>query len=364
MPIFTKKPRNEKEYKNIRIYNILKEKMEMSRADLTAITNINAVSISNYVNAFLKKGLIVEREIGASSGGRPPILLELNNKTAFTIGVYMSEFYVKSVCVDMSVNEIKHFEKKISTKGAEEAVLESIRVVKEGIGSDCVKGIAVTLENQEVSIANIERNIESEFNTQIYTFSPAVSEAYLETLSRGAVPEDNFLYSYKDIGECVFFENQRFYTKDDDMEKCAYLRPWGDGMSVRAYAKKLAEQGGKTGSTDADKVSPDSITEENIFNTARNNDTAAIDILEFAGLNLGVRLAYLINIFNPKKLILGGGVQKSEEHFIEPVKRSIQKLALEEVFRKVNITYSGLENECAAATGAAALVIREVFMGV
>jgi hypothetical protein len=106
---FTKKLISDKEYKNLLIYNILRNKEEISRADLTSITNINPVSISNYANAFLKKGFIVEKQLGTSSGGRPPIMLELNSERSLQ-GDFISEDTVTTVVGNLAGRDRKKTE--------------------------------------------------------------------------------------------------------------------------------------------------------------------------------------------------------------------------------------------------------------
>ena len=365
MPDFTKIPQSDKEYKNLRIYHILRERGEVSRADLTSITKINAVSISNYINAYMKKGLIIEREIGASSGGRPPILLELNKEDAFTIGIHVDEFFIKGIVINLTVDQVKIDERKIESTDLKDSIRQVINSLKEGIDKEKIKGIALSVEHPGVDSQKIAITIENELNMIVYTGIPSMAAAYAESLYGNNIYENTFLYSYKDLGECVFFENFGFYTSEEEgIANCEYLRPWRGDMSIENSARRIIKEGAKTEIINMASSATGKVTDIDVFSAARENDTVAIEVLEFAGLNLGVRLAYLVNVFKPKKLILGGGVEKSGNHFIAPVKKSIQRLALEDISGKVEVAYASLANEYAVATGAAALVIRELFMGV
>ena len=51
------------------------------------MTEINIVTISNYVNNYIQNGLVVEKGLDISTGGRKPTLLELNVKGGYVIGV-------------------------------------------------------------------------------------------------------------------------------------------------------------------------------------------------------------------------------------------------------------------------------------
>ena len=79
-----------------------------------------------------------------------------------------------------------------------------------------------------------------------------------------------------------------------------------------------------------------------------------------AGIGLGTRIAYLINLFNPEVVIIGGGVERAGELILGSVRKAVRKLAFEEAASKVRIIPSRL-GEDAVAFGAVALVLREIF---
>ena len=103
------------------------------------------------------------------------------------------------------------------------------------------------------------------------------------------------------------------------------------------------------------------ITKEMVFEAARKNDSVAQEILEFVGLNLGVRLAYLSNVFKPKTLLLGGGIEKAEDFFIEPLKKSTDMFISQKILKDIKVVKS-VSGSDAPLKGAAGLVIREIFM--
>lgn len=364
MPTFTKRAPSDKQFKNIIIFDILREKGEASRADLTALTKINAVSISNYTNSFIHKGLVIEREVGASSGGRPPILLELNKGSLCAIGVHVTKSSVKGIAVNLGIKKLYTCETKLEAKYPKESIKQTINSLKENIGTRDILGIGLSVEDVDISVGHIEEDIEKKFSLPMYTCMPAMSAAYTESILKGHCAENKSLYSYNDLGDCVFLEGVEFLTPEEKDKDRLYLMPWGSNMGIVCNATRMIKQGVGTEMLNLAKGSVDNIKTMDVFNAARKGDTLAIEILEFVGLNLGVRLAYLINIFKPERIILGGGVRNAGNYFIEAVKKSIGKLAEDKISRKVEISYSSSSNGDAVAAGAAALVIRETFMGV
>jgi len=97
-----------------------------------------------------------------------------------------------------------------------------------------------------------------------------------------------------------------------------------------------------------------------IIEAAKAKDKIAVEIIENAGVNLGVRIAYLINLFNPEVVVVGGGIEQAGELLLGSVRKTVRQLAFEEPANTVKIVPSRL-GDSAVALGAAALVLREIF---
>ncbi|MBU0710253.1 MAG: HTH domain-containing protein, partial [Candidatus Omnitrophica bacterium] len=84
---FPKDHLSEKEKRNIDILEILRKRGPISRPDISKELGVNVVTISNYVDEFIKRNLVFEKELDVSEGGRRPVLLDLNPQAGFVIGV-------------------------------------------------------------------------------------------------------------------------------------------------------------------------------------------------------------------------------------------------------------------------------------
>jgi len=98
-----------------------------------------------------------------------------------------------------------------------------------------------------------------------------------------------------------------------------------------------------------------------IVDAALQNDDIALEIIKGAGMNLGVRIAYLVNLFNPETVVIGGGIEKAGELILEPIRKVVRKLSFAKPAGLVRIIPSNLGKD-AVALGAAALVRREIFL--
>jgi len=141
----------------------------------------------------------------------------------------------------------------------------------------------------------------------------------------------------------------------------SYLRPWGVDLGITQEARKILSKE-KTDSKIMDLAGDDldNITPDIIIEAAKGKDKIATEIIENAGANLGIRIAYLVNLFNPEVVVIGGGIEQAGELLLGPVRKSVRSLAFEEPANTVKIVPSRL-GDSAVALGAAALVLREIF---
>jgi glucokinase len=109
------------------------------------------------------------------------------------------------------------------------------------------------------------------------------------------------------------------------------------------------------------KGDPKNITKEAVIEAALAADDLAVDIIHNAGMNLGIRAAYLVNLFNPEIIVVGGGVEKAGELILEPIRNTVKKLAFAEQAGIVKIMTSALGPD-AVSLGAASLAVRELFL--
>src|SRR3989338_1916838 len=77
----------ERQQKSFQLLELIRQQGPLTRTALSQGTGFNIVTVSNYVNHFIKQGLVSERGFDISTGGRKPILVELNAKAGFAVGI-------------------------------------------------------------------------------------------------------------------------------------------------------------------------------------------------------------------------------------------------------------------------------------
>ena len=105
----------------------------------------------------------------------------------------------------------------------------------------------------------------------------------------------------------------------------------------------------------------DTISVDTVIQAAQGQDQLAKELLEHTAMQLGIRIAYLVNLLNPEVVIIGGGIEKAGALLLEPVWRSVKKYGYEEPASLVDVLPAQL-GENGVALGAACWVVREVFI--
>jgi glucokinase len=96
-----------------------------------------------------------------------------------------------------------------------------------------------------------------------------------------------------------------------------------------------------------------SITTEDIYYRAKEGEAAAREAFARAGYFLGIGLGMLINLLNPEKILLGGGVMTTGEFLLRPAVEEARKRSYPATFACCDIERASLGND-AGLIGAAA----------
>jgi glucokinase len=103
----------------------------------------------------------------------------------------------------------------------------------------------------------------------------------------------------------------------------------------------------------------DRVTTSLVVQAAREGDAVAQAVFERAAEAIGVGCVNLVNLFNPRRIIIGGGVSQAGELLFAPVRRVVAERALPSPRDACTIVGAGLGDDC-GLYGAVALVAHGV----
>jgi predicted NBD/HSP70 family sugar kinase len=368
--LFTTHRLSERENKSLLFLDLIRKRKSISRTEITNITKTTAVTVSNYINGYLKKELVKESGYEASSGGRRPELIELNTGWGYVLGIDIAEKHITGVAADLGMealaNEPAHSYKKENLKSSISKVLEKL-IDSPKIDKAKIKkiGIGISANSNGImeEVVKLKETIEQEIKIPMQVGKGALCAAYGEkTLNPEAIEASSLLYVYTDLGEVIFTRGNEFYgstaEKDDEY---AYLRPWNKSLGVISGAKGIIKEGIGSEIVNIADGNAENVTLKTVIKAAGARDEVICDLLRSSGTNLGVRIAYLINSFEPEVVIIGGGIEKAGDFFLAPLASSTNRFILQRILNKVKLTPAVLGEE-ACVKGVASLAIREVFI--
>lgn len=393
------------EKKNFSILELIRRNGPITRADISKVTDLNIVTVSNYINTYIDKGLVSEGGMEDSTGGRKPTLVKLNENSAYTIGIDLGHMDARGanmigVVTDLS-GKIMAKIKKIRSKDSMDKVIEkSIELInelmnKKGIEKNKIKGVGIglggivdenlgtvrdsTKEGIRASFVGMKSSIEQKFGFPAFIGNDATFAAFGEKMHALPMEIQDVIYMYSDVGSGIIIKGNMYcgasgsageirinYPRNGESlqfaKNLSFLLPLGLDLGLVNQAKKLIQEDSiKTNILDFCNNKIDDLVVDNIIDAAKAGDTLAIELLEDAAVTLGIRVAYLVNLFNPEIVVIGGGIEKSGSLLLEPLRRTIRKWAFEEPANVVKIIPARL-GEDAVALGAASVVIRDVFI--
>lgn len=402
---FQKELLSEKERRNIDILEILRRRGPISRPDISKEMGINVVTISNYIDEFIKRNLVFEKELDVSEGGRRPVLLDLNPQAGFVIGAGLNLMNMVGLLVDLKGNIVTKTQvvrPKASVKEISECLLEIVREIlrRSKEYTPKIRGIGIGIAglinkdtgtihwpqkmNHYYTYASVDLPLrdlmEKEFNLPTLIENDATSACFGEHWLGLEQDYKNCLYMFSGVG-CGILINGEVYRgaqgyagetsvynfKEQDLFNCetgnsCFLKRWELDLGIVDDVKSLL-MGDNVKAQSFFKLTAsniDNIDLRSVFIANRAGDEIAKAALDKAARRLGIKIASLVNLLNPQIVVVGGGMEEAGEDFLNKVNQTVRDWAFREATDDLKVTYSQLR-ENAVALGAASIVMQKLF---
>jgi len=120
-----------------------------------------------------------------------------------------------------------------------------------------------------------------------------------------------------------------------------HLEALASGPSIARQAKERL-QAGATSTINHYREAGNELTGKSVTDAARHGDGLALEVLREAATYIGLGLVNLIHIFEPQRILLGGGVSQAGELLFEPIRQTVHDRVMSPVFRGVEIRPAAL----------------------
>lgn len=381
------------------ILNTIRTHGEVSRAEIAKITKLTPPTVTNIVAELLDNQLVLETELGASTGGRRPIMLTINEEAYHIVGIDIGIHHLRAVVTNLNAvikaSETLSLPANVNKETLIEHIITTIKhVLKQanlsahelmgiGIGMHGVvdphAGKAVFAPNFGLREIFMREPLEQEFHVPVHVENDSVVFALGESWFGAGRDTGNFIAV--NIGEGVgagIMLNGQVYkgasysageightTVDMNGPRCTCgnfgcLQTFVSGPAIARQARDQLEAGRESIIRDLVSGNLETISGITVFQAAEQGDPLALDIFHNIGRYLGISLANLINTLNPRKIILGGGVTGAAQFFLSTLRATIRERAMDTPADTVIIEVSQ-QGEYASAIGAVTLVLDKLY---
>lgn len=348
----------------------------ISRADIARKLSLSRSAVSSIVNELLTLNIIREAENGPATGGRRPILLELNEKYGYLVGVDIGATHLTIVITDFSSQVLYDIDVPIDINQGPQQCLDDIDhhfrslLERSGLSLGDIIGIGVGVPGPVVydvgmvisppimpgwSNFPIRSYLEKLWKTPIFLNNDAELGA-LGEWAYGAGRGERFLVYLKvgtGIGAGFLIDGQIYkgisgtageighVTIAEDGPVCTCgsrgcLEAMAGGYAIARKAQQAVKAGRRTRLS---KIHPiENITAQQVTEAARKGDLLAQEIVAEAGELLGIAIASVINLLNPSIVVVGGGVSQMGDLLLEPIRLAVESRSLKVASESVRIT--------------------------
>ncbi|MRH44218.1 ROK family protein [Aquibacillus halophilus] len=382
------------------ILNKVRTNGPISRAQIAKDTKLTPPTVGTIIKELIEQGIVKESNLGVSQGGRKPTMLVINNSEFYIVGVDAGPSNIEVILSDLTGNILSKSTSLIGNvssneqflgilKGAITELMDEFYYLKEkiiGIGVamhgvvEVKSGTSLFATNLNLQDIPIRQELEEAFDLVVKVENDARAYALAEAWfgqndSIGSMLAINI---GRGIGAGMIIDGKLYHgehgiageighmTLDMNGKKCqcgnrGCLQTVASGPAMVEKAR-LAITTNKSLLTEM-IADGHELTGELVFQAAQKGDALAKRILEETGTFIGVGLTNLIHVFNPTKIVVGGGVAKAGSFILDPIKSAIEERVLTTTAKQTEVVLTDL-GENSTAIGAVALLLVELFQPV
>lgn len=368
---------------------------ESTLAELTKELRISVPTITKLVQELVDEGIVNDLGKVETPGGRRPNVFGLTNSTIYFAGINVGRDRMTYVITDLQNNIIQEvvddtFELSDRTQCLEkicsniESFINNCGIDKSkilGVGV-CIVGRVNTAQGRSYKyFTNIEESlkeiIEKRIGLRVLVENDTRSRCYAEYTCGRSKEESDVIYLHLGLGVAIgiVIDGKLYYGKNGfagefghipffDNEKICFCGKKGcletevSGIAIEEKMCELMKNGANTILRPKyEKKEPIHIND--IIAAARNDDNLSIELIEEAGEKVGKAVAFLINIFNPETVIVGGNLAAAGDYIMLPLKSATNKYSLNLVYKDTKFRLSKMSDN-APAWGVAMLIRNQI----
>lgn len=345
------------------ILKIIKKRKNISRLELAKMLDLTPARISKLIKSLLEQGIILEKDVGISTGGRPPINLVINNSMFGNIlGIHLApqELFLSVGNIEGEIFKRKKFPLK---KVVEEDILNFMKEVisktlesEKGIGAivivmtgflDTKKGHVILSSHYKLKNLDIVKHFQNIFNLPVLLENDVRAMALTEKYMGACKDVDDFiiLNVTEGIGSCIVIDGNIYEGFTSTAGEMGHITINPHSLRKCSCGKRGCLEAESSNSAIINRITSEimigkysilkRILEKKgyldiydvIFGVKKKDFLTiqtTVKAMEYIALGLNI----LVSLINPEKIILVGDLFKSE-FLVNTLKFELNKFSLE-----------------------------------
>lgn len=331
------------------LYNLIRKFGPITKSSIIDKTGLKQTTCSRIIDDLLQEGLIVESGVAESSGGRKPIMYDINNHLFYSIGIDISRTFTKVLLLDLHLNIMDEARLSIHKESTPEITIDFIQQaiaqmleknnMKEdqllGIGVGAVepldreKGIIVNpvnFPNKQWKNVRIVEALKEKFNTAILLDS-GINLAVLAEHQIGfneAIGNLSYIIAGMGIRVGVMIDHRLLKSKADRYGRygsghmvintsgrkciCGKYGCFHTYSTIPALKDELAHQmkRGNSSLLQEEVEDPDDLEFEDIVSVANAGDQLCEETIKDFGYFTGIGIANMVSLLYSDYIVLSG----------------------------------------------------------
>lgn len=361
------------------ILNTIRLSSPIARAQVADRTGLDRKSLTNFVNEFIAEGLVEEAGTAQQGGmGRPFTMLEF--KKHLVMGLEITSGSVGGVMMDLYGKV--HFsyrikDQSINTRpdkmlGAVKSVYQRLKSsagdVYQGVGVsvpgvvDHEKGTVLESVNVPAVMMDLKSSLGEFISEPVYIENSSMVGALAEKWFGTGSSSGDFIYVElgMGIGAGIFSRRRLYRGTGMHAGELGHTVVERDGIQCRCGLRGCLEAYASEGKILEEFHRIHSIRAESLEELAELPRAKTEKIIIDAGTKIGWGVGNLINLFNPKLIVLGGRmVDMFGDVLVPAVSKGASASSLKVCMRDVSIVASKMPEPIVC--GAAAMVLSKIF---
>ncbi|MDO4313976.1 MAG: ROK family protein [Eubacteriales bacterium] len=358
------------------ILRTILRKHRTTRVELSNLTGLNKATVTNIVGDLITWGAVREVGLIAGKSGRRSIEIELVAEQYVTIGVWLTRrhfmvgaFDIYGEClfserfsvglyspiedlISQMVDQIQRAEKRCQDK-----TILGVAVALPGPYIKREGRIALLTKRREWQRVDIAQRLRDELSMEVFTQHDADAAVMAEWchaenmdasssvlcimvghgLGGGIIEDGKIISGCLGVAGEIGHMSIRYDGPRCECGNFGCLEQYCSSFAIQRRIKELLKVYPNTECTEDIGLSE-------VIRLYKKDDPLATYVVDEVARYLGFGIASLVNLFNPKKIIIGDELSEAGEKFLDMIKCTVKERVLSEVYNNMEIKLSTLSD--------------------